>query len=97
MKRTGFVSATITALFLVGGVSGAASAHPGTVGKDGCHVQKSTGQRHCHPERVNPAGPGKTKAVTPRGTPPKDGPAKPIPPTTGGDTKDPPQQPQSQP
>ncbi len=91
MKRIGFVFAAIATLFLVSGVSGGASAHPGNVGKDGCHVQKSTGQRHCHPERVNRAGPGKAKAVTPRDTPPKDGPAKPLPPTTGGDSKIPPQ------
>lgn len=100
MKRTGFVSAAIAAFFLVGEMSGGVSAHPGNVGKDGCHVQKSNGQRHCHPERVNRAGPGKPKAVTPRDTPPKDTPAKPVLPATGSDTKAPPpvqpQQPQPQ-
>lgn len=29
-----------------------ALAHPGGLAEDGCHLDKGTGQRHCHPERA---------------------------------------------
>jgi endonuclease YncB( thermonuclease family) len=27
-------------------------AHPGTLARDGCHKDRKTGERHCHPERA---------------------------------------------
>ena len=30
----------------------ASLAHPGAVDKEGCHVDRSTNERHCHPERL---------------------------------------------
>lgn len=72
--------------------AGTANAHPGTVGRDGCHVCRAhcdrhglaAGQRHCHPERLAVAtgGPGDGAAT---GTPSPGGasPARPAgPPAT---------------
>jgi|SRR5882672_9367268 len=41
-------------LFLVAtlALSARTDAHPGGVDKNGCHVEKATGKRHCHPERA---------------------------------------------
>lgn len=34
------------------GITDAVHAHPGGVDRNGCHVEASSGQRHCHPERA---------------------------------------------
>jgi len=33
--------------------AGAAQAHPGGLAADGCHKERATGTRHCHPERAS--------------------------------------------
>lgn len=33
---------------IVGAISTSAIAHPGRTDTNGCHVEKKTGQRHCH-------------------------------------------------
>ncbi|MCW2246909.1 hypothetical protein M2352_002500 [Azospirillum fermentarium] len=61
MKRVSAVFVLSAALILA--LSAVpALAHPGNVDKEGCHVQKSTGQRHCHPERRKAGGEAPKKA-----------------------------------
>ncbi len=61
MKRVSAVFVLSTALILASSTV-PALAHPGNVDKEGCHVQKSTGQRHCHPERRKAGGDAPKKA-----------------------------------
>lgn len=64
MNRVSAVFVLSAALILASSTT-PALAHPGNVDKEGCHVQKSTGQRHCHPERRKTGGeaPKKTPAT----------------------------------
>lgn len=56
MKRVSVVFAVSSALVFACGALVPALAHPGNVDQEGCHVQRSTGQRHCHPERRKAGG-----------------------------------------
>lgn len=61
MNRTSVVFTLFITLTVASGTA-PALAHPGNVDKEGCHVQKSTGQRHCHPERRKTGGEAPKKA-----------------------------------
>ena len=48
MRRAG-PAILVISIMLAGGVwSAPAAAHPGRLAADGCHRDRSTGQRHCH-------------------------------------------------
>ncbi len=40
-----------------------APAHPGGVAKDGCHVERATGERHCHTPKPEPTDADKATCV----------------------------------
>lgn len=73
MYRSSLVASTVL-------IACAAGAHPGGVNADGCHIDKKTGEQHCHkgktasadatkrPEQPQPSNPGGSKCYTgPRG------------------------------
>lgn len=43
-----------------------ALAHPGGLAADGCHKERATGTRHCHPERAGGGSAPAPRAVRPR-------------------------------